>query len=394
MTRRWPIVGIIVIGIVGTILILSKEPPAPGDDHGEEAHEEHKDGGQRVEMPDDVVKTSAIEIKTAGIATLTVGSIYPGEVAYDQDRIAHVSPRIRGTIRESRVHLGDHVRRGQLLAVLDAPDLADIRRRHDASASRSELARTAMVREERLWRRKISPERNYLEAKQAYEESLIDLRGARSELLALGLTESDFSGPSPTYYPLRSPISGVVAEKHAVVGEVLEPERDAAEHPSFVIADLSTIWIEMSIPARDIRHAKIGQEVVVVSADLGEKLAGRIAHVGATLGEQSRAAEAHAEVVNPGMRWKPGLFVNVYLTETTVEVPVAIRSAGLQTLDNRTVVFVREGDAFEARSVEVGRKSDEWVEIISGISAGEKYASTNSFVIKAEIGKGEAEHGH
>lgn len=394
-TRLVPWAIIAAVGIAGTILILVKEPRVPTDEHGHGAHEEHEDHGVRhVDMPDDVMKAAGIELKTAGIATLTVGAIFPGEVAYDQDRIAHVSPRIRGTVRESRAHLGDRVRAGQVLAVFDAPELGDIRRRYDAARSRSELARSAMIREERLWKRKISAERNFLEAKQAYEESLIDLRGARSEFLALGLTESDFSGPSPAAYPLRSPIAGVVAEKHAVVGEVVEPARDNAEQASFVIADLSTVWIEMAIPAASLRHAKIGQTVVAVSKDLGESITGRIAHVGTALDERTRSVEAHAEVVNPGKRWRPGLQVTVLLAENSVEVPVAIRPTALQTIDDRTMVFVRKGDAFEARPVVVGRKSGDWVEIVSGLRAGEKYAAGNSFILKADIGKGEAGHDH
>jgi membrane fusion protein, heavy metal efflux system len=392
--KLWPIAAILLFGVVATIFILWKSPtPEGGEELGEE--EQGQLGlegsiGQSFDMSDEVIKTFEIELKTAGIAKLVVGSVYPGEVTYDQDRIAHVSSRLRGTVRESRVHLGDKVRKGQMLAVLDVPELADVRRRYDSAKSRSRLAKSAMDREERLWKRRISPERQYLEARQAYEETLIDLSSARSELIGLGLTEADFAAPSLSYYPLRSPISGIVAEKHAVVGEVIEPERDASEQNMFVIADLSTIWIEMAIPASDVRRARAGQEVIVTSKDLGESLTGRIAHVAPAIDEQRRSLEAHAEVANPGLRWKPGLFVEVRLAQENVEVPVAIRPAGLQMIEDRAVVFVRKGDAFEVRAVEVGRKSDDWVEIVSGLAAGEKYAADNSYMVKAEIGKGGA----
>jgi Cu/Ag efflux pump CusA len=105
-------------------------------------------------------------------------------------------------------------------------------------------------------------------------------------------------------------------------------------------------------------------------------------------------ALARVVMSNADGRLRPGLFVTARLVLAKREVPVAVRVEAIQTLENRTVVFVREGDKIEARPVEIGETDSRHAEVKAGLEAGEHYAAENSFVVKAEIGKGEAEHGH
>jgi membrane fusion protein, heavy metal efflux system len=401
ISRRFlPFAVIAAVGVIGTLLILAKEPPAPVDEHGhaQGGHEEHEGHNEhsstRVEMSDEVAKATGIEIKTAGIASMVVGSVYPGEVKLNQNRLAHIVPRLSGTVTQVRKNVGDPVRRGEIIAILDVTELAGLRGAFLSALSRGELARTVMVREERLWKRQIVPERNYLAAKQAYDEAQIEIRAAKEALLALGLSEQDLTHPSLTYLPVRSPIDGVVVEKHIVPGEQVHAEAPEVGGSIFKIADLSTVWVEIAVPARDLDRVSVGQDGAVVSEALGLTEEGRVAFVGPMLSEATRTAQVFVELENKDRRWKSGLFVNVRLAQSTIEVPVAIRPSGLQTLEDQSVVFVREGDAFEARPVEIGRKSEEWVEIVSGLRAGDRYAAAKSFLLKAELGKSEAGHDH
>lgn len=110
--------------------------------------------------------------------------------------------------------------------------------------------------------------------------------------------------------------------------------------------------------------------------------------------EIATAGPARIVLPNPDGVWRPGLPVNIDLIAGEVDVPVAIAIEAVQTMLEKPTVFVREGDQFEPRPVELGRSDDKWSEVIAGIKAGEQYAAKNSFILKAEVGKGEASHDH
>ena len=112
------------------------------------------------------------------------------------------------------------------------------------------------------------------------------------------------------------------------------------------------------------------------------------------MGEETRAATARIVLPNPEGVWRPGLPVNIDLIAGEVDVPVVIASEAVQTLEDKPTVFVREGDQFEPRPVQLGRSDDKWSEVIAGLKPGEQYVTKNSFILKAELGKGEAEHEH
>jgi cobalt-zinc-cadmium efflux system membrane fusion protein len=121
---------------------------------------------------------------------------------------------------------------------------------------------------------------------------------------------------------------------------------------------------------------------------------GTISYVGPLLGEQTRSAKARATLKNPDQRWRPGLFVTVEVVQAEAKVPVAVSADAIQTLGDSPVVFLRSAEMFEARQVELGRSDGNHVEIIKGLAAGDRYAATNSFVLKAELGKAGTSHAH
>ena len=151
---------------------------------------------------------------------------------------------------------------------------------------------------------------------------------------------------------------------------------------------------EVTVYAKDLNVVRAGQDVTVRSDELGIESPGRIVYVGSLVGESTRAAQARVVLPDPEGRWRPGLFVTVEVVEEEVSVPVAVKRDGLQTFRDWDVVFVRVGDLFEARPLELGRKDGEWVEVVSGLDAGERYAAANSFILKADVGKSGASHDH
>jgi cobalt-zinc-cadmium efflux system membrane fusion protein len=154
------------------------------------------------------------------------------------------------------------------------------------------------------------------------------------------------------------------------------------------------VWGEFNVYARELNAVRLGQEVTVRSEVLAIEATATVSYLGPLVGEETRSAEAHVHIDNPDGRWRPGLFVTVEVVQEERRVPVAVAAEAIQTYRDWQVVFAQYGDRFEVRPLDLGRRDDQWVEVVKGLSVGERYAATNSFVLKAELGKSGASHDH
>lgn len=186
-------------------------------------------------------------------------------------------------------------------------------------------------------------------------------------------------------YDLKAPISGTVIDRQISLGEYASEQK-----PAFVVADLSTIWVDLSVYRQEIKRVRLGDEVLIDPGDGHGEMRANISYVAPVGSNDTQTVLARVVLANEGGRLRPGLFVAARLVLARRGVPVAVRIGAIQTLDNKTVVFVREGDTIEARPVEIGESDARSAEIRAGLSAGERYVAENSFVVKAEMGKGEA----
>ena len=348
----------------------------------------------RVELSEDAIRSSGIEVATAGPARIKTVLELPGEIGINRDLVAHVVPRLSGVVREVTKNLGDRVRKGELLAVIDSRELADSKSSYLSAIKRVDLARATFNRTEGLWKMKVTAEKEYLASRQAMAEAEIELQAAARKLISLGIPESGLAAiaESPgdlTRYEIRAPRDGMVLEKHISVGEALGEDTDI-----FMIADLSTVWVEITVYAKDLGTVRPGQRVVIRSKELGISETGAISYIGPLVGEQTRAAKARVSIPNPAGQWRPGLFVEVEVVQEDVPVKIAVPVDAIQTMGSMQVIFVQYGNLFEARPVDTGRTDGERVEVLSGLVPGERYVSKNSFVLKADIGKAGAAHEH
>ncbi len=341
----------------------------------------------RVTITDRQVKQNGIELLTTGPARIKRALQLIGEIRFNEDRMVHVVPRLAGIVESAPVNLGDRVRKGQLLATVSSQIIADQRSELLAAQQRLALARTTFEREKKLWEDKISAEQDYLQARNVMQEADIALRNAQQKLAALD--SGDTASGNLTRYEIRSPINGTVVEKHLSLGEAVKEDANI-----FIIADLSTVWAEMTVYAKDLNTVKLGQKATVKATAFESQSSGAVFYIGALVGEQTRTAKARVLLPNPEGTWRPGLPVNIELVSGAVKVPVAVSTEAIQTVRDWTVVFGRYGDNFEARPVELGRSDGKFTEVIKGLNAGEQYAAKNSFLIKADLGKSGASHDH
>ncbi|NHZ83342.1 efflux RND transporter periplasmic adaptor subunit [Massilia sp. CCM 8695] len=341
----------------------------------------------RVTMSETQTAQNGIDVHTAGPARIKSVLKLNGEIQLNADRTVHVAPRLAGMVESVSANAGQTVRKGQVLAVLSSQALAGERSALLAAQQRLVLARSVFDRERTLWQQKITAEQDYQQARASLQEAEIATQSARQKLDALGVGAGSLK--QLARYEVRAPIDGVITQKTVAAGESVKEEASL-----FVVADMSTVWAELSVSARDLETIRQGQNATVRAGAADTVASGTISYVSALVGEQTRAAKARVVLPNPKGVWRPGLPVTVDVVAAELTVPVAVLVEAIQTVNELPAVFGRYGDHFEARPLVLGRSDGESVEVVSGLLPGEKYAAKNSFLIKADLGKAGASHDH
>lgn len=371
------------------------EGEAPGAHAGEApgAHE----GEDVVQFTDEELKEFSIGLATAGPGQLRSTLALPGEVRFNPDQVAHILPRVSGVVREVYKMVGDSVRAGDVLALLESRELATLKADYLAGISLEELATANHLREETLRKQNISSERDYLIARQKLEEAKIQKRRAERALHAVGFNEdalkqlrqqpeADF-----TNYPMTSSLDGVVMERHLVRGEVVQTVE--TEGP-FVVANLSNVWVELTVYQKDLARVKPGQSVIISFGHGIPDFKGVLDYVTPSLEEATRTATARMILSNPDHVLRPGLFVTGEVEVSVNPAEVVVPRSALLEFEGNTVVFVKHDDGFHPTPVQTGESDAAQVAITTGLAAGQTYVATNPLVLKAQIQKSELGDGH
>jgi cobalt-zinc-cadmium efflux system membrane fusion protein len=373
------------------------EAPDPHAGHDHAAHgDDPADEEAGIELDPHELEELGIEIRTAAGGSLAEELGLTGEVHLNPDLLAHVTPRTPGVVREVHKSVGDRVTAGELIAVLDSRELATAKAELLAAGERLVLADATYDREKQLRTRGISSEQDFLDARQKKAEAEIDVHVAEQRLQALGLDKEaleslarDSGGQELTRYEMHAPIDGEIIEKHITRGERLSEEDSA-----FEVADLSRVWVLLTVYQKDLAAIEPGQQVVLSMGAGGPSLIDHIDYVSPVLNEETRAATARVEVSNESGIWRPGLFITARVLLQSTPIAVVVPRSAIQMLGEHEVVFVESDHGFQARDVTTGRTDAEQVEILSGLEVGERYVATGAFVLKAELGKGSLGDGH
>lgn len=369
-------------------------PAAPRDDgHGHAEGEGHGEEGH-IAMTAEGIEAAGIRVAAVGGGTLVSRAAVPGVLSASQDRQARVTARLGGIVAEVRKTLGDEVRTGDVLAVLESREVADAKGEFLAATRAAALAETTLARETRLWRQRISAEQEFLQARTAAEEARIKVDLGRARLAALGLTDAEIGAlarqPAATLrrLELRAPLAGRVTARNAVLGASV-----AADAEVFSVADLSVLWVELTIPPRDLPLSRQGQ-TIMITGEGDARAEGKIIFLSPVLDPETRSARAVAEIPNAEGNWRAGGFATAHLATAEQAVDVLVPRDAVQEVEGKKVVFVRNEEGFELREVETGREDAQSYEIIFGLDAGTEIAVGNAFVLRAELSKSEAGHAH
>lgn len=196
------------------------------------------------------------------------------------------------------------------------------------------------------------------------------------------------SNDSLQVYPIKAPYAGTVIERNANIGDVAESE------PLFVVADLTQMWAEFFIFSRDLEKVHTGQKIDIKSLSDDNSTEATVTNLLPLAESSSQTVIARVTIDNADGKWRSGMTVRGDVVLSEKEVAVAVKTMAIQRQEGAMVVYVQEGEKYEARKVQLGNADREWTEVLNGLKAGEKYVANNSFVVKADIGKAAAEHAH
>lgn len=301
------------------------------DEHGhdehksEDAHDEHGHGGHgdehgeheegKTEIAPDAAKNSGVVVEK--VAPAQIGNVIAltGLITINQNTKAEVRARFPGIVRSVHINLGEKVKKGQVLAVVES------------------------------------------------NESLKD-------------------------YNVAAPIDGTILARNTNLGDVANGES------LFTVADLSTVWAKFHVFPKDAGMIAAEQIVRVHTLDEVKEGKATIDMLFPTADALSQTLIAIAPLDNQSGLWRPGMTVEGDVTVSQKQAPLAVRTSALQTMEDQTVVFIQEGNSYEMKPVRTGVSDGEYVEILSGLAAGQPYVSEGSFTIKADILKSGAAHEH
>lgn len=379
---------------------------APGKG-GEEAREaaEESHGEDLVTLTPEAHARARIQVAEVATRALEPELATTGQVGYDEDRMAHVGPRIAGRITEVRATLGQRVASGQVLAVIDSVELGQARAAYRQAVAREELTRETYERERRLAADRISSEQEVITARAAHLEAAAELGRAEETLTVFGLSPAQIRAlrdgrSGATLSPVTSPFGGTVVEKEASLGEMVTPERKL-----FVVADLEHVWVWIDVFERDLARVHLGDGVTAeVDAYPGKSFEGKVTFLAGDVKPETRTVRARIEIDNSQGELRPGMFARIRLSDphhgedgggAPLPAVTVVPESALKRQGERTIAFVLEGERrYRLREVKTGRRSGGLVEVLSGVVPGERVVVEGAFLLASEIAKESMGGGH
>ena len=374
-------------------------------------------------VPTDVsvaTSTSAATEPDAGIEveivqpTAIEGSINAtGKVLVTEDRIANIGPVHEGRIVNFYAGQGAFVRKGQRLAEFESADideaeadylkaLSDLANAERTSAAEVKFQQATYDRTKLLVEKEITPAKNLQQAEHdldvakanqtsSVESAKVAVSNARRHLQILGMTDAAIdslakkSNVGPSVFPLNSPISGTVVERNGTIGATVGSDANL-----FKIIDLSRVWIDANVFEKDLERVRIGQLVnIKVPAFPDATFTGRVILISSTIDPETRTVQVRTEVANPDGRLKPDMFANVEIVTAGRRQAISVPLAAVLDEGGRSVVFIADGNNYTKKEVTLGLKSDDRVEIVQGLNAGDKVVTKGNYLLMEQSKGGE-----
>jgi cobalt-zinc-cadmium efflux system membrane fusion protein len=330
---------------------------------------------------------AGIEIARPAAAGDTPESTVLARVTHDLNHFARVTPLAGGVLRQVLADIGQTVSRNDHLATVSSSEIARLKSEHLLARAQEDLKLTVFRREQELVAKKVSAQQEYEQARAEYEIARTRSAATRQQLVNFGLSKEailrlEETGVASSDLRILAPFSGTIVERDAVPGEAVTPG-DAL----FKIADLSSMWLELSIPEDQISLFAVNQTLVATFASQpGLEVPGTLTWIGSSVDEESRHVKARAAVANRERRLRHGMFARAHLSAGRALAGLTVPAAAVQHIDGHPFVFVRlASDLFELRRVALGMTAGARAAITAGLGTRDEVVVSHSFTLKSEL---------
>lgn len=397
----------------------SQHAAGDGHDHGAAEHDEHAD---EVTLTAEAVARYGVKTDTAQLRALRPTITAPARVGFNTEAVAHVGSPLRGRITEVKVKVGDPVKLGQELAIIESPELgeaqADLLQRRVAVQTAEpavDLSKVAWDRAQGLYERSQGISLTDVQRREAeYKASVAALKAAEAARTAsanrlhlLGMTheaieELTRTGEVVPRYAIRAAIDGVVVQREVTMGELVSPDREYL----MVLANAMNLWVLADVPEAKLMQIQAGSKAWIRVGSAGEgagqRFEGSVAFLSPFVDPTTRTAQVRIEVPGTELGLRPGMFAQAEIVIADPGAPssaavVAVPEGAIQTVEGGPALFVPvtgEPNTFQKRAVTIGAPVGGLVPVYSGLVEGEPFISAGTFILKAELGKGAAAHEH
>lgn len=335
------------------------------------------------------IHLNADQIRNAGIEMVRVtpngggALMLPATVEGDPEGMQVVSASVDGRVVSLTRNLGQPIERGDTLALIEGAEAASLNAEIEAARARLTLADANLSRERRLFRERVSPEQDLISARTAAIEAAIALRLAQQRVSAVGR-----GGGALNRIAISAPLSGHVVARNVTLGQTV-----TAGTELYRVANLEQVAVSLALSPTDAGKVRPGSQIEIASGE--RKSAARINFVSPILDEETRLARVIAIIDNRAGHWRVGEPVTASIQVSGSSGPsLLVPQDAVQSIEGRPTVFVRTDHGFMATPVTLGAPNGSNIVVTSGLKGDELLAGLNSFILKAELGKGEAEHGH
>jgi cobalt-zinc-cadmium efflux system membrane fusion protein len=393
--------GLTFLMICGLALLSCSKPKAeqeakteaPKQEAATEEKEKSKGEADTVEITPEAQQRSGVVVTAAASTPMTQHIQVTGTVQPIDSSIAHIRPPARGRLLEVLVKVGDRVTAGQVLAQLDNIEAGEISALYNSA--RADLQRLniqlaaqqrQVERNQRLAEIGAAPQKDY-EFSLAEQQGMLEgiraqestIAGLSARLRRFGISEE---GNAPSTTAIRAPFAGVIIHMAAAPGDVVESGAEL-----FSLANLSTVYVQAQVYEKDLGQVRVGQTAsIAVDSYPGEHFTGSVASISDLIDTQTRTAAVRCQVANLGGRLKLDMLATVEFSTTTKRAALSVPSDAVQTVDGKSVVFIRNSPSrFSVRQVETGVTSEGRTEIVSGVRDGEPVVSKGAFAVKSVL---------
>ncbi|WP_180160267.1 MULTISPECIES: efflux RND transporter periplasmic adaptor subunit [unclassified Acinetobacter] len=355
-----------------------------------DAEAEHAEEGE-LQLSAQQMIEQGIKIATAENGLVENIIQLPGKLAVNTDQQAHISPNFSGHVEQVSVALGQTVQKGQTLAVLSVPELIDQQANLRMAEANLDLSRQDYQREQKLWSQGISAKQDFQRAENAYRQAQISVQSTQSRLQALGAN----SGQNGRFI-IRAPIAGVISQKDIVVGENVQ-----LADQLFTIEQLKDLWLEFNLTHQYSAQLQTGQNVSFKINGSDQLYSAEVQSLTSKADVQTGRLVVRAKLKQQSAELRPNVMVNVLLADSGTKKALRVQKSAVQSIESKDSIFIVESELkgqvhLKAQALKLGQASSDgqWLEVISGLEAGQKYISQGSFLLKSELEKDEAGHEH